>query len=68
MDLLEWATKIIRQMEHLPHEERLSELWLFSLQKTRLLEDLIVAFHTNRALIRKMGTGFLAGLLQYSKW
>ena len=51
-------------MEHLSSKDRLRELGWFSLEKRRLQGDLIVAFQFLKGFIRKMGTSFLAGLLQ----
>ncbi|KFQ62246.1 hypothetical protein N334_02280, partial [Pelecanus crispus] len=64
MDLLEWvqrrATKMVRGTEHLSYEDRLRELGLFSLEKRRLQEDLIVAFQYLRKAYRKDGNNLFS--------
>jgi len=64
MDLLEGvqrrATKIIRGLEHLSYEERLRELGLFSLQKTRLWGYHIRAFQYLKGTYKKAGEGLFA--------
>jgi len=45
---------VIQGMELLSYEDRLRELGLFSLEKRRLQEDLIVAFHCLKGAYKKV--------------
>ncbi|KFQ63117.1 hypothetical protein N334_14364, partial [Pelecanus crispus] len=64
MDLLEGVqrrvTKMIRGLDHLSYEDRLRELGLYSLEKRRLREDLIVTFHYLKGAYRKDGNNLFS--------
>jgi len=65
MELLERvqsrATKMIGEMEHLSHEEKLRELGLFSLEKSRLWGDLTAAFQCLKGPTRELERDILRG-------
>lgn len=55
----EEAMKMLGGLEHLSYQYRLRHLGLFSLDKSRLQGDLIVAFHYLKGTYEKEGKGLL---------
>lgn len=60
--LCKMPTKIIRGLEYLLNEDRLGELGLFGLEKSRLQGDLRAAFQRLKRTCQRPGEDFIHGL------